>query len=263
MSPALDLQTRLDTALDIAGAAGEVALRHFNGTLSIASKDDASPVTVADQETEQYIRHRLQAHFPQDGIYGEEYGASGLDRETVWVIDPIDGTRSFIAGVPLFGLLMAMMRDDKAQIGICRLPALGQVYAAARGLGATLNGRPISVSGQTDLNRAMLFINEGEKIHTDHPHLFDRLLGAGALRRLSYDCQPHALVAAGQVDAVVDYGLKPYDYLPMIPIVQEAGGTITDWSGAPLDLTSDGRVVTAATAELHAALLDLLSHARP
>ena len=263
MPPVPDLQSRLDTALAIAKAAGDVALRHFNSALNIITKEDASPVTVADRETERYIRRRLQVHFPQDGTYGEEYGASGLDQDIVWVIDPIDGTRSFIAGVPLFGLLMAMMRDDKALIGICRLPALNQVYAAARGLGATLNDHPVRTSGQTDLNRAMLFINEGEKIYADHPHLFDRLLGAGAMRRLSYDCQPHALVAAGQVDAVVDYGLKPYDYLAMVPIVQEAGGTITDWTGAPLDFNSDGRVVTAATAELHTALLDLLDVARP
>ncbi len=253
------LQDRLDTALAIARAAGGVALRHFNSTLSIVTKDDASPVTIADQETERHIRDRLQAEFPQDGIYGEEYGVEGFERDIVWVIDPIDGTRSFIAGVPLFGLLMAMVRGNDAQLGICRLPALDQVYSAARGLGATLNGRRISVSGQTELSRAMLFINEGEKIYANHPHVFDRLLGAGALRRLAYDCQPHALVATGQVDAVVDYGLKPYDYLAMVPIIQEAGGVITDWTGAGLDFNSDGRVVTAATPELHAALLDLLN----
>ncbi len=259
MPNAHNLQNRLEIALDISKAAGEVALSHFNSALSIITKDDASPVTIADQETEQYIRSQLQAHFPKDGIYGEEYGVEGLDRDMVWVIDPIDGTRSFIAGVPLFGLLMAMMRGNEAQIGICRLPALDQVYAAASGLGAALNGRPVSVSGQTELNRAMLFINEGEKIYANHRNVFDRLLSAGFLQRLSYDCQPHALVAAGQVDAVVDYGLKPYDYLPLVPIVQEAGGTISDWSGAPLDFNSDGRVVTAATAQLHAALLDLLN----
>lgn len=254
-----DLQDRLETALLIASDAGKIALRHFNSALSIVTKADESPVTIADQETERLIRARLQTLFPRDGIYGEEYGVEGLEREIVWVIDPIDGTRSFIAGVPLFGLLMAMVRGGRTELGICRLPALDQVYAAARGCGATLNGRRISVSGQADLSQAMLFVNEGEKIHADRPEVFDRLLGAGRLRRLGYDCQPHALVAAGQVDAVVDYGLKPYDYLAMVPIVEEAGGIITDWTGAPLDFDSDGRVVTAATPELHAALLDLLA----
>lgn len=254
-----DLQDRLDAALAIARDAGDIALRHFESALSIVTKDDASPVTIADQETERHIRTRLQTEFPRDGIYGEEYGVEGFEREIVWVIDPIDGTRSFIAGVPLFGLLLAMTREAAPQIGICRLPALDQVYFAAKGLGASLNGRRISVSGQTELDRAMLFINEGEKIYANEPHVFDRLLGAGGLRRLSYDCQPHALVAAGQVDAVVDYGLKPYDYLAMVPIIEEAGGVITDWSGARLDFNSDGRVLSAATRELHAALLDLLN----
>ncbi|MFT7597008.1 MAG: inositol-phosphate phosphatase/L-galactose 1-phosphate phosphatase/histidinol-phosphatase, partial [Paracoccaceae bacterium] len=123
---------------------------------------------------------------------------------------------------------------------------------------ATLNGRAISVSGMTRLDDAMLFINEGEKIYAENPGVFDRLCQAGKLRRLSYDCQPHALVASGKVDAVVDCDLKPYDYLPLVPLVEAAGGVITDWSGAALDFQSDGKVVTAATPELHAELLTLL-----
>lgn len=254
-----DLRARLASALEITEIASKISLGHFNSALHITTKDDASPVTIADQETEQSIRDQLERRFPDDGIYGEEFGAQGLDLDAIWVIDPIDGTRSFIAGVPLFGMLVAMVQDHVAQIGICRLPALGQVYCAARGQGATRNGEMISVSDQTVLQDAMLFINEGEKIYANAPAVFDRLCSAGRLRRLSYDCQPHALVATGQVDAVVDYDLKPYDYLAMVPIVEEAGGVITDWSGAPLDFNSDGRVVTAATPRLHAELMGLLS----
>lgn len=253
------LSTRLATALEITGVASEIALSHFNSTLTIATKDDASPVTIADQETERCIRDQLQKHFPEDGVFGEEYGVLGLDREAIWVVDPIDGTRSFIAGVPLFGMLMAMVHEAVPVIGICRLPALGQVYAAARGLGAKRDGEPIFTSDTVDLSEAMLFINEGEKIYAEEPAVFDRLSKAGKLRRLSYDCQPHALVAAGQIDAVVDYDLKPYDYLAMVPIIEEAGGVITDWAGAPLDFNSDGRVVSAATPQLHAQILALLA----
>lgn len=254
-----DLPARLDKALEITGAASRIALGHFNGALDIVTKADASPVTIADRETEQAIRTALAAAFPGEGLHGEEHGISGPDRDTVWVIDPIDGTRSFIAGVPLFGMLLAMTRRAVPQIGICRLPALGQVYAAARGHGATRDGLPIRVSACRSLDDAMLFINEGEKIYAAEPGVFDRLTRAGRLRRLSYDCQPHALLAAGQVDAVVDYDLKPYDYLAMVPIIEESGGVITDWQGNPLDFRSDGRVVSAATPELHAALLRLLT----
>lgn len=254
-----DLRARLDQAIALTADAGSIPLRHFNASLKFVTKADASPVTIADQETEQFIRTRLQALFPQDGIFGEEFGTQGLERDTLWVVDPIDGTRSFIAGVPLFGMLLAMIRGGEPLLGVCRMPALNDVYAAARGLGATRNGTPITASDQTSLKDAMLFINEGEKIYVDEPRIFDRLARAGRLRRLSYDCHPHALLAAGQVDAVVDYDLKPYDFLAMSPIVQEAGGVITDWSGAPLTLESDGRVVSAATAALHAELLEMLN----
>lgn len=259
MPDTADLRRHLDTALDITEAASRIALNHFNGAFEIVTKSDASPVTIADQETEQAIRTALQQAFPEDGIFGEEYGTEGLNNETVWVVDPIDGTRSFIAGVPLFGMLLAMTRNEIPQLGICRLPALGQVYAGARGLGATRNGSPIRVSGCNRLSDAMLFINEGEKIYAEDPALFDRLMAAGRLRRLAYDCQPHALMAAGQVDAVVDFDLKPYDYLAMVPIIEEAGGVITDWQGKPLDFSSDGRVVSAATPDLHAELLAMLA----
>lgn len=259
MPTVTDLPARLDAAVEITGAAAQVSLTHFDTALRIVTKDDASPVTIADQQTEQAIRAALQAQFPEDGIFGEEFGGEGLDHDTVWVIDPIDGTRSFIAGVPLFGMLLAMTRGGVPLIGICRFPALDQVYAAAQGLGATRDGQPIASSGQTDLKRAMLFVNEGEKIYADAPETFARLMRAGHLRRLSYDCQPHALVAAGKVDAVVDYDLKPYDFLAMVPIVEEAGGVITDWSGAALGFQSDGRVVSAATPELHRQLLAVLN----
>ena len=250
--------SRLDRALEITGHASRIAMRHFENENRIITKSDASPVTIADQETEQSIRSQLEAAFPTDGIYGEEFDNLRLDSETIWVIDPIDGTRSFIAGVPLFGMLLAMVQDDCPVLGICRLPALGQVYSAAKGHGATRDGANIRTSRQTKLKDAMLFINEGEVIYAAEPTVFDRLTKAGKLRRLSYDCQPHALVASGQIDAVVDYNLKPYDYLAMVPIVEEAGGVITDWRGDVLDFQSDGRVVTAATPELHAEILTLL-----
>ncbi|WP_294612075.1 inositol monophosphatase family protein [uncultured Roseovarius sp.] len=253
-----DLRARLGRALEITETASRISLAHFNGALEIATKDDASPVTIADQETERSIRDALHKAYPDDGIFGEEYGTEGLEKEAVWVVDPIDGTRSFIAGVPLFGMLLAMTQGQKPLLGICRLPALGQVYAAAKGMGTTRNGTSIDTSDCRTIDDAMLFINEGEKIYADAPAVFDRLMQAGRLRRLSYDCQPHALVAAGQIDAVVDYDLKPYDFLAMVPIVEEANGVITDWQGKPLDFLSDGRVVSAATPELHTELLALL-----
>ncbi len=253
------LQDDLDAALRITAKASEISLRHYAGNLDILTKEDASPVTIADHETEEYIRAQLQQQFPQDGILGEEFGLQGSDKARIWVVDPIDGTRSFIVGIPLFGMLLALMEQGVPRLGIVRLPALDQVYAGAVGLGATLNGAPIRVSDVSCLADAMLFINEGEKINVDEPQVFDRLCRAGKFRRISYDCQPHALVAAGRVDAVVDYDLKPYDFLPLVALIEAAGGRITDWQGRALSFESDGRVISAATPALHSEIIDLLA----
>jgi fructose-1,6-bisphosphatase/inositol monophosphatase family enzyme len=132
------------------------------------------------------------------------------------------------------------------------------VFLGVKGKGATLNRAPIKCSDQKRLNDAILYINEGEKIYADHPAVFDSLTRSGQTRRLSYDCYPHALLAAGHVDAVVDYDLQPYDYLPLSVVIEEAGGVMTDWDGKPLTLKSDGRILSAATAQIHDQLLTLV-----
>ena len=185
-------------------------------------------------------------------------GRSGNDSRT-WIIDPIDGTRSFIAGLPLFGMLLGFHDPGGTSVGAIRMPALGEVYAGAAGLGAWRNGEPISASRCTALSQARLFINEGDKLALREPEVFGPLVRSAGLRRMGADCYGHALVAAGTVDAVVDFDLQPYDYLPVAAVVQAAGGIMTDWQGKPLTLDSDGRTLTAATPELHAQLLELVS----
>lgn len=252
------LTDRLYAATEITEAAALVALSHFRNSPDIETKADHSPVTIADKQTERVIRNGLAATFPGEAIFGEEFGQTGAGSD-MWIIDPIDGTRSFIAGLPLFGMLLGYVTGDGPQLGIIRMPALNEVYSGAKGIGARCNGKPISVSRCRDLSSARLFINEGDKLAVAEPDVFSRLVRAGELRRMSADCYPHALVAAGLADAVVDYGLQPYDYLPVGAVVEAAGGIMTDWSGAPLSMASDGRTVTAATPALHAALLELLN----
>ncbi|MGB3242919.1 MAG: inositol monophosphatase family protein [Sulfitobacter sp.] len=242
-------------ALAIADFAGKAAMGYFRGKLGTEFKADDSPVTQADKGIETLVRAYLNQHFPDHGIFGEEHGIEGANRQRMWIIDPIDGTRSFLSGHPLFGFLLGHLKNGAPEIGVIGMPALEEVFLGIKGKGATLNGQPIHSSGQTRLDQAILYINEGEKIYADHPEVFDRLTKAGQTRRFSYDCYPHALLAAGHVDAVVDYDLQPYDYLPVSVVVQESGGLMTDWHGAPLTLNSDGRVLSAATPELHARLL--------
>lgn len=242
----------------IMAIAQEIAAAHFRKRLDVEFKDDESPVTQADKAIERAVRAYLETHFPDHGIWGEEQGAQGLGNRALWVIDPIDGTRSFLSGHPLFGFLLAHVTDGTPDMGLVGMPALGETYLGLPGKGATLNGAQISVSKTERLDRAILYVNEGDKIYDRCPEAFARLMQAGRTRRFGYDCYPHALLAAGHVDAVVDFDLKPYDFLAVSALVEAAGGLMTDWTGAPLGLTSDGAVVSAATAPLHRELVALL-----
>lgn len=247
-------------AVNIADLAARAAMGYFRGPLGTQFKDDDSPVTQADRGVETLVRTYLNEHFPDHGIFGEEHGVEGADRQMMWIIDPIDGTRSFLSGHPLFGFLLGHLKDGIPQIGVIGMPFLGEVFLGVKSGGATLNGTTIHCSTQTRLDEGILYINEGEKIFRDEPTVFDNLIHTGQTRRFSYDCYPHALLAAGHVDAVVDYDLQPYDFLPLLVVVEEAGGVMTDWDGNRLTLKSEGRVLSAATPELHAQLLPLVGN---
>ncbi|SEV89424.1 histidinol-phosphatase, inositol monophosphatase family [Aliiroseovarius sediminilitoris] len=254
-----EAETTVVHANRIADLAGSSAMAYFRHLLEIELKDDESPVTQADRSVELRVRAYLDQHFPEDGILGEEFGQSDLTCDHVWSIDPIDGTRSFLSGHPLFGILLARLYKGVPTIGVIGMPVLNETVIGVRGGSAMLNGDKIRVSSQTSLDRAILYINEAEKIFVRHPQAFNRLLSAGQTRRFGYDCYPHALVAMGHVDAVVDEDLQPYDYLPLVPVIEAAGGIVTDWEGQPLSLSSGtSGVVTAATAKLHADLLHLV-----
>jgi histidinol phosphatase-like enzyme (inositol monophosphatase family) len=249
------------TALSIVRQASVTSRGFFRAAVGVEFKADESPVTIADKTVEAEIRSALEAAFPGDGILGEEHGVQGDMSGAMWVVDPIDGTRSFISGNPLFGMLLGLVRGGVPVLGIVGMPALEEVYCGVPGQGAQLNGAKITTSDKTRLSGAILYINEGDKIFRDHAQVFERLCAAGQTRRMAYDCYPHALLAAGHVDVVVDYDLKPFDFLPVTALVQAAGGVMTDWQGGALDFNSDGRVVSAATPQLHAQILALLNEA--
>ena len=249
----------LSTAMDIQKEAAGTALKHFRQGIAIDLKSDESPVTAADLAVERGARRRIEAAFPDHEILGEEFGAGNLTKDNIWVIDPIDGTRSFISGHPAFGFLLAYLEGGMNKLSIVGMPALNEVFIGQAGQGSTLNGAPIRTSNKTVLSDSILYINEGEKLFANHPAVHARLVKSGHTRRFAYDCYPHAMMAAGYIDCVVDYDLKPFDYLPLVGVIEGAGGIITDWQGNKLDFNSDGGVVSAATPKLHAELLFLLS----
>ncbi|CUH74815.1 Inositol-1-monophosphatase [Tritonibacter multivorans] len=254
-----DLDALMAHGARMAHIASETAMLFFRGELGVDFKADLSPVTQADKAVEAAIRAYLSDHFPDHGIFGEEEGRTGGDQAQLWVIDPIDGTRSFLSGHPLFGFLLAHLVDGAPQLGVIAMPALGEVFVAGRGASARLNGAPIQSSDVARLDQAILYVNEGDKLFRDHSAIFGRLMSSGQTRRFAYDCYPHALLAAGHVDAVVDYDLQPYDFLALAPIIEAAGGVVTDWQGQPLHLGSSGAIVSAATPELHRELLGVLN----
>jgi histidinol phosphatase-like enzyme (inositol monophosphatase family) len=247
----------LNAAIGISEAAAAIPRRYFHAGISVEDKPDESPVTIADRETEAFIRREIEARFPDHGILGEEFGRKEARGDVTWIIDPIDGTKAFISGYPTFGMLIGAMRGDRMAAGVINMPALHEYVGGASGVGAMRNGAPVACRARP-LADAIIFINGADRLLAQRPDSFARLMRVGKLRRFSYDCYPFALVATGEIDAVVDFDLQPYDYLAPAAVVEAAGGVITDWRGGPLGLDSDGAVLAAGDAALHAELLGLL-----
>lgn len=257
--PDLSSQDLLAAALEISAAAAHVPMRYFRSDIAVDDKPDESPVTIADRETETHLRAAIEARFPAHGIFGEEFGRVRPDSDTQWILDPIDGTKSFISGNPLFGMLVAVLRGGVAEAGVIRMPALNEWFGGARGGQATWNGRPIRCRPAPPLSEAWIYINEAERMIGPEPERLARLVKAGRFLRFANDCYAFGLLAAGHIDVVVDIDLKPYDYMPAVPVIEAAGGVITDWSGRKLGLDSDGTVIAAGSARLHAELVELLA----
>jgi len=251
----------LSVANALADAAAAQSMRHFRTPLEVISKDDQSPVTLADRAAESAMREILAAQSPQDGIYGEEHGRERLDADRVWVLDPIDGTRSFITGSPLWGTLIGVVERGSVRLGLVDMPVLGERWWGVSddsGRLALRNGRPVRASACTQVEAARIVTTSPDIFGADDWQAFDRLSKRCAMRRFGGDCYGYAQLAGGTIDLVVETGLQPYDYLGPAGLIEAAGGVITDWEGRPLGLASDGRVIAAATPELHRAALALL-----
>jgi inositol-phosphate phosphatase/L-galactose 1-phosphate phosphatase/histidinol-phosphatase len=248
-------------AEQLADAARLVIMRAFRASaLAIDAKADNSPVTVADRETEAVMRRLIEEAFPDHGIVGEEYREVRRDAEWVWVLDPIDGTKSFVTGKPLFGTLIALLHERRPVIGVIDMPALGERWLGAAGRATTFNGCEARCRGGAALAGAWLYATSPQMLRGGDADAFQRL-GAGC-RACVYgaDCYAYGLVANGTVDIVCEASMQPYDYCALVPVVTGAGGTITDWGGAPLTLASDGRVLAAGDPSLHAAAREVLAH---
>lgn len=248
----------IDLAHRLADAAGKVIKPLFRQKIDIIGKEDDSPVTIADRNAELAMRHLIEAEFPDHGIYGEEYGQVRTDAEYVWVLDPIDGTHSFISGSPTFGCLICLTRNGVPILGILDQVILGERWVGANGT-TTFNSVSISTRSCQSISDASLFAWGVELTRGDHGSGFDRLYNAVRRTRFGYDCYAYGLLSLGFVDIVADCDMKPFDFCALVPIVENAGGIMTDWSGNPLTLHTPGLVLACGDTSLHGKALKLLA----
>ncbi|KAK6240895.1 hypothetical protein SCA6_006284 [Theobroma cacao] len=289
----------------LADAAGEVIRKYFRKKFEILDKEDLSPVTIADQAAEESMVSIILENFPSHAIYGEENGwrCKENSADYVWVLDPIDGTKSFITGKPVFGTLIALLHKSRPILGIIDQPVLRERWIGISGRKSTLNGQEVATRTCTELSRAYLYLHSkvymiefsgkteslsftfdmvcvrwwegdtGRLRYTTSPHLFSgdaeeafaRVKDKVKLPLYGCDCYAYALLASGYVDLVIESGLRPYDFLALVPVIEGAGGVITDWKGQQLDWKASSgsratsfNVVAAGDKQIHRQALDVL-----
>lgn len=248
-------------AQTLADQSGAVLRRYFRQPLTIDAKADLSPVTIADREVESLVRAGIEAAFPEHGIFGEEYGKTRADAEYVWVIDPIDGTKSFMTGKATFGTLIALARRGTPILGIIDQPIIGERWLGVAGERTTFNGKPVAVRPCPRLADATLYATTPQMFVGDDANAFQRLASAVKYPLYGADCYAYGLLACGFTELVCEASLQPYDYCALVPVVEGAGGVITDWEGRAVTITSGSRILAACDAKLHGTALALLTAA--
>lgn len=239
----------------LADQSGAVLRRYFRQPIAVDAKADLSPVTIADREVEGVIRAGIEAAFPDHGIFGEEFGKARADAEYVWVIDPIDGTKAFMTGKATFGTLIALTRRGAPILGVIDQPVLRERWVGASGRPTTFNGTAITTRRCARLADASLYATTPQMFVGSDEAAFARLMKAVQYPLFGADCYAYGLLASGFTDLVCEASLQPYDYCALVPVVEGAGGRMSDWSGQPLTLQSHseskGRVLATGDRALH------------
>jgi histidinol-phosphatase len=249
-------RARFEEALDAAHRAGQVALRYFEADVPVEMKKDHSPVTVADQEAEALLRNSLLGAFPNDGFLGEESGDSAGTSGFRWIIDPVDGTRSFVRGIPIWATLVGLEYQGENLAGVAYVPALGHTYRAIKGDGAYRDDRRLRVSDVQDLSQAHVFYSSlSWFVKAGRAEEFLNLVKRTRRQRGFGDFYGFVLVAQGSGELMIDQGVHIWDIAALKPIVEEAGGRLTDWDGNPI---VHGPDVIASNGLLHEQVLEIL-----
>ncbi len=247
---------------ELADVAGKILMRHYRQRPAVEHKQDKSPVTAADREAEQAMRYLIERHCPEHGILGEEFGGHAMDADYLWVIDPIDGTRSFISGIPLFTTLIALTYQGKPMLGLIDQPVTGERWIGMAGGNCRMNGqivrtRPCPALFDATVSTTSPFLLSGRGWE-----VFAQAAKKARITLFGGDAYAYAQIASGNIDLIIEEGLKPYDYAALAPVIESAGGVVTDWQGQPITLASDGTILAAGDAALHQQAMKLLGGKR-
>jgi len=263
MTDKQEQESLLEFATDVIQGAGDIALQYFRQTVTVENKADSTgfdPVTVADREIETYIRNKITTRFPGHSILGEEQGTKQGEEPYQWVIDPIDGTRAFISGSPMWGILMGLVREDEGVLGLMHQPYLQETFTGSAAGAFIRRGKSVQAIATRTTQKL-----EAAILYCTHPSIFatasdrEAFLGvadACQLMRYGGDCYAYCLLACGCIDLVIEGGLQPYDIIPLIPVVEAAGGVVTNWEGNPA--LQGGNIIAAANPAVHAEAIELL-----
>ena len=246
----------------MADESGKLLRRRFRAELAFEDKADKTPVTETDREVEKLLRAEIESAFPDHGIVGEEYASVRENADYVWVLDPIDGTAGFVTGKPLFGTLIGCVHNGAPVIGVIDHPALQERWTGGSGAPTLFNGKRVRTRPCARISEAMLYATTPHMFVGGDSYAFDALCEAVKRPQYGADCYAYGLLASGYVDLVVEASMKPSDYCALAPVVIAAGGIMTDWEGQPLGLKSDGRVIAAGDARIHARALKILATGR-
>lgn len=253
------LESLATFADNMADAVRPVVLRRFRAATGYHVKADRSPVTEADREAEAVMRQMISGAYPEHGILGEEYGPERIEASFVWVLDPIDGTKSFVTGKPLFGTLIALVQDGVPVVGIIDMPALNERWVGVAGIQTRFNGDEVRSRSCPKLDDAWLYATSPQMFIGDDAEAFERLRAGCYTSVYGADCFAYGLLANGWVDLVCEASTQPYDYCALVPVIEGAGGVISDWQGQPLGLGSDGRILAAGDGAIHASAQEILA----
>ncbi len=260
MNKILCPQEYVEVANKLADAVRPIIRKHFRTRLNIISKADDSPVTIADRAAETEMRQILRNGFPNHGIRGEEFDAENPDADWCWVLDPIDGTKSFVSGSLCFGTQIGLAYKGVPILGVIDQPITGERWIGIAGQPSTLGGKPISTSRTIDIASAVIYTSAAEQFSADQKIAFARLSKAADFTRYSHDCYAAGLLAIGMVDILIEANVYDYDIIPQIPVIEGAGGLVTDWKGQKLGRGPKFEsVLVSANSDLHASALRLLN----